>query len=48
VYVCVCVCVFCVCVCVCACVGMYCICNRLPEDEPTGSKHVEDIKDIKN
>jgi hypothetical protein len=23
------------------------ICNRLPEDEPSGSKHVEDIK-IKN
>ena len=42
----VCVCM-CVCVCVCACVGMYCICNRLPEDEPTGSKHVEDIKILK-
>jgi len=24
-----------------------CIYNRLPEDEPSGSKHVEDIK-IKN
>ena len=25
-----------------------CIYNRLPEDEPSGSKHVEDIKKIKN
>ena len=24
-----------------------CIYNRLPEDEPSGSKHVEDIKKIK-
>ena len=25
-----------------------CIYNRLPEDEPSGSKHVEDIKNLKN
>jgi len=25
----------------------YCIYNRLPEDEPSGSKHVEDIKKLK-
>jgi len=40
----------------CVCVYIYysifivyytCIYNRLPEDEPSGSKHVEDIK-IKN
>ena len=24
-----------------------CIYNRLPEDEPSGSKHVEDIKKLK-
>ena len=24
-----------------------CIHNRLPEDEPSGSKHVEDIKNLK-
>jgi len=24
-----------------------CICNRLPEDEPSGSKHVEDTKNLK-
>jgi len=26
----------------------YCIYNRLPEDEPSGSKHVEDIKKLRN
>ena len=25
-----------------------CIYNRLPEDEPSGSKHVEDIKKLEN
>jgi len=25
-----------------------CIYNRLPEDEPSGSKHVDDIEKIKN
>jgi hypothetical protein len=25
-----------------------CIYNRLPEDEPSGLKHVEDIEKIKN
>jgi len=25
----------------------YCVYNRLPEDEPSGSKHVEDKKNIK-
>ena len=25
-----------------------CVYNRLPEDEPSGSKHIEDVKKIKN
>ena len=25
-----------------------CVYNRLPEDEPSGSKHVEDIKTLKH
>ena len=28
--------------------GFYCNFNRLPEDELSGLKHVEDIKKIKN
>ena len=30
-----------------ACKTHNCIYNRLPEDEPSGTKHVEDIKKLK-
>jgi len=59
IYICVCVCVCAhaspnlyiyMCVCVCVYVRMHhqtCIYRRLPEDEPSRSKHVEDIKNVK-